>query len=137
MSTQIPESHKDLLGESTLATLTTVSDDGQPQSTVLWKKWDGETIQFSTLGTRKKAQNLEDNAKVSVMIIDPQNPYRYLELRGKAEVTRNGAFDFVDELAKMYTGKDNFYGDVAPAENKATDDRIIIKVKPEHVVTYG
>lgn len=137
MSAQIPSSHKDLLEKTTVATLTTVSDEGQPQSTVLWKKFDGETVQFSTLASRKKTQNLKENAKVSVMVIDPENPYRYIELRGKANISRDGAFEFVDELAKMYTGNDSFYGGVAPAENKATDDRIIIKVTPEHVVTYG
>ena len=112
MGIEIPESHKDLLDDKTLATLVTVSDEGQPQATVLWKKYDGEAIKFSTLGTRKKAKNLEDNAKVSVMIVDPQNPYRYLELRGQADVTRDGAFEFVDELAKIYTSNDSFYGGV-------------------------
>lgn len=137
MGAQIPESHKDLLEKNTVATFITVSDEGNPQATVLWKKYDGKTIDFSTLASRQKAENLEANPNVSVMVIDPENPYRYIEVRGQASITREGAFDFVDELAKMYTGNDSFYGSVAPAEAKATDDRVIIKVTPDHVVTYG
>lgn len=137
MSAKIPASHKDLLADQTLATVTTVFEDGQPQSTVVWKKYDGNTIKFSTLGDRQKAINLESNPKVSVMFVDPQNPYRYLEIRGTASMSRDGAHDLADELARTYTDKESYYGGLVPAENKSKEDRVIVTIEPEHVVTYG
>jgi len=137
MSAEIPESHKDLLENPIVATLTTVSADGKPQSTVLWKKFEDGAVKFSTVATRKKVDNLKENPNVTVMVIDPQNPYRYIEVRGQADINRDGAFDFVDELTQMFTDEESFYGGIAPAEGRETDDRIIIKVTPDHVVTYG
>lgn len=138
MSVKIPDTHKDLLAPTILSTVTTVSEDGEPQSTVLWRAYDGEAIRISTLATRQKTKNIESNPKVSVMTVDPQNPYRYLELRGTVEdISRENVVEFVNQLAKTYTGKDKFYGDVAPAELEGKEDRVTITIIPEHVVTYG
>jgi hypothetical protein len=66
--------------------------------------------------------------------------YRYLEIRGTAEITNTNdevSYALADKLAKKYTGNDNFYGGVAPLEAKETQTRVILNVIPEHVVTYG
>lgn len=134
----IPESHHDLLNQPVALTLaTTMPDNEMPQTTVLWFKWDGENILMSTTKGRQKYQNLQANPKVSAMMIDPENMYRYLEVRGTITFQDEGAYDLIDELAKAYVGKDSYYGGVAPAEAKAKEDRVILVLTPEHVVANG
>ena len=137
MSATIPDTHKDLLKESACIIISTVFDNGQPQSSVVWKKFDGEKIQFSLTTDRQKTKNMQKNPKISVLAIDDANPYKYIELRGEVTITSEGAIDLLDELAKIYTGKDKFYGGVAPAENQHKEQRVMVTLKPSHVVTYG
>jgi PPOX class probable F420-dependent enzyme len=105
---------------------------------VLWFKWTGEKFQISTIDGRQKQKNLRNNPQASLMFIDPDNMYRYLEVRGKVEITDVGeqaAIDLADWLAKAYTGKDSFYGD--DEARKASETRLIINILPEHVVARG
>ena len=135
--TTIPTSHQDLLEEANPLTLATVAKDGTPQSTVLWYLWDGDQFLLSTTRSRQKTENIEANPNVSLLIIDPNNMYRYLEVRGTVSVSEEGGYELIDQLAKRYTGKDHYYGDIQPAERKAKEDRIILQIKPEHVVARG
>lgn len=137
MSTQIPDSYKDLLENPNFATITTVFDDGQPQSTVIWVKLSGDTVQFSVTDSRQKTENMRKNPKVSLLIIDPNNGYRYIEVRGTVSMTEAGGVDLINELAKKYTGKDEYYGGVAPAESKDKETRLVVTLTPEHVVAHG
>lgn len=137
MSEQIPASHKDLLEGAVCATVSTVFDDGQPQSSVVWTKLAGDTIQFSVTTARQKAKNMQDNPKVSLLAIDPQNPYRYIEVRGDVSISDKGAYDLIDDLAKLYVGKDQYYGGVAPAENKAKEERVVVTINPTKVIIHG
>lgn len=132
----IPESHHDLLTQPLALTLATIMPDDSAHTSVLWYKWDSDNEQFllSTIKGRQKATNLDYNPNVSLMIIDPENIYRYLEVRGTVEIEEEGAFDLIDELAQMYTGNDEYYGNLAPKENRQTEERIILKIKPAHVV---
>lgn len=138
MSVTIPESHHDLLDDPIAVTLVTVMPDGQPQATVVWSKREGNSILISATKGRRKTKNIETNPKVTVMAIDPTNMYRYLEVRGEVkEIVEEGAFELIDELAKLYTGADSYYGDVAPAESKAKEQRVILRVIPNRVVASG
>ena len=136
----IPESHQDLVENANPLILATTMPDNTPQTTVLWFRWDGEKFQISTTAERQKTENIRDNPRVSVMIVDPENMYRYLEVRGTVDITHAGhddAYNLIDWLAKQYTGKDQYYGGVAPAENKYNETRVILNIKPEHVVARG
>jgi PPOX class probable F420-dependent enzyme len=137
MSVQIPDSHKDLIDGPVCATVTTVFDDGQPQSSVVWTKLDDDVIKFSVTSTRQKTLNMQKNPKVSVLAIDPQNPYRYLEVRGDVSLSEEGAYDLIDGLAKAYVDKDSYYGGVAPAEAKDKEKRLVVTVTPTRVVAHG
>lgn len=134
---QVPASHQELLNSPIHVTLATTMPDNTPQTTVLWFKWDGENVLLSTARGRQKTENIEKNPQVSLMFVDPENIYKHLEIRGTVEIVKDDTFDLIDELAKKYTGQDSYYGGVAPAENKGKEDRVILKIKPEHVVTYG
>lgn len=136
MST-IPDSHKDLLERPIATTMATAMPDGSLQNTVLWFDWDGEKIRVSTTKDRQKYKNLTANPNVSLMFVDPDNMYRYLEVRGTVEFAEEGAYDLIDQLAKAYVNKDSYYGGVAPAEAKAKEERIILNIVPKHIVTNG
>lgn len=111
--------------------------DGQPQATVVWATYDGEYIMFNTARGRQKERNLRERPQATVLVVDPENPYRYLEVRGRAEITEEGAMEHIDVLAQQYAGVDSYYGNIAPAEDREKETRVICKIKPMHVNTRG
>ena len=79
----IPASHVDLLTTTALAHIATIGPKGEPQSTPVWFGWDGTHIQFSLTKGRQKYHNLQHEPRIALSLVDPANPYRYLEIRGK------------------------------------------------------
>ena len=138
MSATIPDSYKDLLEKPVVVTLATVMPDHQPQLSVVWCSYDGTHILVNTARGRQKDTNMTERPMVTILALDPENPYRYLEVRGTvAEVTEEGGVDHIDQLAQMYTGKSPYFGQVAPAEDKDKQTRVIYKIKPTKVVAFG
>jgi PPOX class probable F420-dependent enzyme len=131
MSTVIPDSHRDLLVEAVHGVLTTIMPDGQPQSSIVWVDFDGECVLINTTRERQKGRNMRANPKVTMLVIDPQNDSRWIEVRGKVvEITEEGAEAHADQLTRLYTGKQHFYGDIYPVEQKYKETRVIIKIEP-------
>jgi PPOX class probable F420-dependent enzyme len=127
-----PEAFKDLLQKKAFAMLATVNADGTPQVTPVWFDTDGTHLRFNTARGRVKDKNLARRPQVAVAIMDPDNPYRYVQIRGRiAEVTEAGADAHIDALAKKYTGQDKYAG------RKAGEVRVTYKVFPERVQTMG
>ncbi|MCP4357303.1 MAG: PPOX class F420-dependent oxidoreductase [Chloroflexi bacterium] len=139
MSVNIPESHRDLLEGPVVVTIGTVNPDGQPQLSAVWAGFDGDgqTVLVNTAVGRQKEKNLRQRPQATVLAIDPQNPYRYLEVRGSVELTREGALDHINQMAKLYTGQDSYYGGVTPADLAEQETRILVKIKPNRVVANG
>ncbi len=138
MSTVIPESHKDLIEGPVCVTLSTVLPDGQPQSSVVWCSYDDNHILVNTARGRMKEKNMRARPMATILAIDPQNPYRYLEMRGKVEeITEEGAIDHINQLAQLYINKPTYYGGAAPAEQEGKETRVVCKIKPIRVVTFG
>lgn len=138
MSETIPQSHRDLLEGPVFNTFVTILPDGMPHASVVWSKLDGDHILVSTTVGRRKEQNIRQDPKVNILTIDPENPYRYLEVRGEVtDVIEKNAVDLIDELAELYVGKSPYYGAVMPAENRQQEQRVILKIKPTKVVTRG
>jgi PPOX class probable F420-dependent enzyme len=137
MSAQIPNSHKDLLTNPVHATIATIMPDGQPQLSVVWCNYDGEHILVNTARGRQKDKNLGARPQATILLIDPQNPYRYLEVRGTVEMTEEGAVEHISQLAKLYTGADSYYGGVTPADQAEKETRVICKITPTRVTTAG
>lgn len=134
MTEQIPESHIDLLNDPVYVNLATVMPDGQPQVTVVWASYDGEYVLINSTRDRQKTRNIERHPKVTVLAVDPDNPYHYLEIRGEVEeITEEGALEHIDQLAQQYAGVDKYYGGVAPADMEGKQTRVIYKIKPTHV----
>ena len=128
----LPESIKDLLHKKAFASLATVNADGTPQVTPVWFDFDGAHIRFNTARGRVKDRNLGRNPVVALAIMDPDNPYRYVQVKGRiAEVTEAGADAHIDSLAKKYLGQDRY------PFRKAGEVRVTYKVLPERVQTMG
>ena len=128
---KIPDSHFDLLTCPVYAVLTTMMPDGQPQSSVIWvDAVDGYLLVNTTL-ERRKTQNMLANPRVTVLVIDPQNSSRWIEVRGMVvDVTQEGAEVHADKLALRYNGKLHFYGDIYPVERKYQETRVIVRIEP-------
>jgi PPOX class probable F420-dependent enzyme len=99
----IPESHADLLTRELYVHLATINPDGSPQVTPVWQIWDGEFLRFTTTTERRKHVNVARTPQVSISVNDPDQPYRYLEVRGVIErIDADPKGDFFDVLAKRY-----------------------------------
>jgi PPOX class probable F420-dependent enzyme len=134
--TAIPDTHKDLLEGPVFVMLVTVMPDGQPQATPVWCSFDGTRIWINTAQGRQKARNMRRNPKVTVLAIDPKNPYRWLEVRGTVdEITANGALDHINLLSKLYRGSADYYA--ARPEMRGKEERLIFKIRPTHVNARG
>lgn len=130
--TTVPDGFKDLLQKKAFANLATVSADGAPQVTPVWVDYDGTYIRFNTAKGRVKDRNLRRNPAVALSILDPDNPYRYLQVRGRvADISESGADAHIDALAKKYLGQDKY------PYRRPGEVRVIYRIAPEHVQTMG
>ena len=128
----IPSSHADLFQKKAFAHLATLMPDGQPQVTPVWVEFDGRHVIINTAEGRQKDKNLQRDKRVALSLIDPENPYRYLEVRGKiVERTHNGADASIDAMAKKYLGKDKY------PFRQPNEVRVIYKIEPLHATSMG
>ncbi len=110
----------------------TLNSDGSPQVTPVWVDYDGKHVRVNSARGRLKDKNIARDPRVSLSIQDPENPYRYLEIRGKVvEATEKGADDHINSLAKKYLGKD-VYPFRQPGEK-----RVIYKIEPHKFSAMG
>ena len=127
----IPPEFLDLLSPSTRAFcyLATVMKDGSPQVTVVWFSWDGENILINSAEGRVKDRNMRERPDVAILIADPRNPYRFVQMRGKVvEITIKGADEHINSLSLKYYDK--------PWEKVESQKRVIYKILPEHITPY-
>lgn len=132
MAGVIPDDYKDLFEKKAFANLATVNADGTPQVTPVWIDYDGDYVLVNSARGRRKDKNMERNRAVALSIQDPDNPYRYLEVRGNVtEITEQNADQHIDKMAKKYIGKDKY------PWSKPDEVRVIYKIKPEHTSQMG
>jgi len=120
----LPDAYADLLERPLFANLATVRPDGSPQSNVMWFDWDGERIRLTHTKTRQKFRNLQSNPKVALSVADPDDPYRYVEIRGTVE-----SIDDDDAKASFYRSLQERYHNVYDIPD--ADVRVIVTVRPE------
>jgi len=132
MQITIPNTHLDLFQEAVHGVLTTMMPDGTPQSSVVWVDYDGEHVLINTTLERQKGRNMQANPKVTILVIDPKDSSRWVEVRGLVgEITQDGAEVHADKLTQRYCpGKRHFYGDVYQPEQKEKETRVIVKIEP-------
>jgi PPOX class probable F420-dependent enzyme len=138
MAVLIPESHQELLLQPVNGVLTTMMPDGQPQMSIVWVDFDGEYVLINTTLERQKGKNMQANSKVNVLLIDPQNGARFLEVRGEvAQISEAGALAHADKQTKDCTNnaKQRFYGDIYPVEQQEKETRVLVKILPKKITT--
>lgn len=132
MPAPIPEKFLDLFQKRAFASLATLMPDGRPQVTPVWCELDGGKVTINSALGRQKDKNIRRDPRVALTLIDPDNPYRYLEIRGRVvEITQQGADATIDRLAKKYLGVDKY------PYAKPGEVRVIYRVEPEHASTMG
>jgi len=138
MTAVIPETHLDLLLQAIDGVLTTLMPDGQPQMSIVWADFDGQHVLINSTLERQKGKNMQANPKVNVLMIDPKNGARFLEVRGNVEeITQEGAIPHADKQTQAYSNnvKQRFYGDIYPVEQQNKETRVIVKITPKKVTT--
>jgi PPOX class probable F420-dependent enzyme len=129
-SSTLPDKFSDLLERPLFAHLSTVRPDGSPQSSVMWFAWDGSTIKMTHTKSRQKFANLANDPRVAISVADPDDQYRYVEVRGRVE-----SVDDDDAQASFYKSLQKRYG----MEYEITDapERVIFTIVPESFVTVA
>jgi PPOX class probable F420-dependent enzyme len=125
---EIPESHRDLL-DAQFATLATINPDGRPQLSEVWFLAEDGLVKFSLNNDRQKTKNLTRRPAATVLILDLANPYRYLEIRGDAEVTPDDDYAFADQLGAKYDSD-------LRTRDQPGDTRVVVTIHPTRIVAW-
>lgn len=132
MSVTIPSGHEDILERTGFAHLASIGPDGEPQSHPVWYEWSDGRLKVSTTEGRQKLANIRRDPRVSATIQDPDDPYRYIEIRGKVDtISDDPESTFIDSLARRYLGEDTYPG------HQPGDRRVILAIEPQKVNTMG
>ena len=133
MATTIPENFKRLLEEPVFPKLATLMPDGRPQVHPVWADYDGHSIRINTIKGRQKDKNLRQRDQATLLFVDPENPYYWMEVRGHVADMVEGpeAKQHIDDLAKKYMGQDEFPG------HQEHHVRVMYRIEPDRIVTQG
>src|SRR3954454_8758680 len=128
--TALPDEAKKLLDSPEFATVATLEPDGRAHLSVVWIGRDGDDLLFSTIRGRRKTNNLERDARTTVLVYPKDDPYSYLEVRGTAELEDDPQKAYIEEMSQQYLGK---------AYPWPSDDerRVVVRVRADKVVTHG
>ena len=127
MTVRLNDTARRLLDAKTFAAVATLNPDGSPQTSVVWVKREGDVAVFTTTKQRKKGRNLLRDPRLSITLVDPEDPYTYVEIRGRAELTDDPPNALGNELSHKYLGED------APPDPEWAE-RVQVRVQPDHVV---
>ena len=132
LSAEIPESHYDILEGKNFAQVAMVMPNGSLANNIVSFNWDGEYVRFSTIKSRQKYKNLLADQRIAVCIVDPENAWRYLEIRGRVEIEEDKDRAFINSIAKKYMNQDEYPFD-RPADERVTLTVIPSRVRAEYV----
>jgi PPOX class probable F420-dependent enzyme len=129
---KLKENQRQFLAENPFVGIATdLREDGSPHSTVVWVDVEDGKVSFNTARGRAKPTNLERDNRASLLVIDPNDPYRWVSVSGRAQLTEEGADAQIDKLAKKYLGKDEY-----PWRNPE-ETRVKVLIEPEKVDASG
>lgn len=126
---ELSEGVRKLFDAANYATVTSINPDGTPQSTVVWVRTDGDDVLFSTVKGRRKPLNYSRDPHASILVIDPENPFRYAEVRGTVTMVEDPSGSLIQELSRKYTGD--------PWKEHAGAERLIVRISPDKVTLRG
>jgi PPOX class probable F420-dependent enzyme len=128
---KLSEKQLEFLENPYVGVVTTLREDGSPQSTVVWVDVEDGIPSFNTALGRKKPKNLENDPRAALLVLDPSDAYKWVAVDGRTEVTTEGADPQIDRLAKKYLGKDEY-----PFRNPE-EQRVKVSIVPERVTASG
>jgi PPOX class probable F420-dependent enzyme len=118
----------DLFRGPNFGVVATISADGAAQLSVVWVDSDGRDVLFNTAAGRAKPRNLARDPRCSVLVVDREDPYEWVAVRGRAEVSSEGGDEHIDKLARKYTG--------SGWKQRPGEQRLVVRVHPEQVTSY-
>ena len=127
----IDDKQREFLEQPFVGTVTTLRNDGSPHSTIVWVDTDTDEVLFNTAVGRAKERHLRKDPRVSLLVVDPEDTYRWLAINGNAELTTEGADAQIDKLAKKYLGQEEY------PWRKPDEQRVMVRIRPERVEGYG
>jgi PPOX class probable F420-dependent enzyme len=128
---KLDEKQIQFLEQPFVGVVTTLREDGSPHSTVVWVDVDDGVPSFNTAAGRAKPRHLEHDQRAALVVVDPSDPYKWVAVDGRAEVTTEGADPQIDKLAKKYLGKDEY------PSRRPGEQRLKVRITPEHVTASG
>jgi PPOX class probable F420-dependent enzyme len=129
----VPADHQDLLTRPLCGVFTTMGADGQPQSSLVWLDDDGECVRVNTTLERQKGRNVRLDPRVSLLVVDPEDTARFIQIRGEVELVIDGADEHLDALTRTYTRHDHYYGSIYPVARRARETRVICRIHARRV----
>jgi PPOX class probable F420-dependent enzyme len=128
---ELKEKERQFLEQPYVGVLTELREDGSPHSTVVWVDVEDGKVSFNTARGRAKPNHLERDPRASLLVLDPEDPYKWVAVSGRTELTEAGADEQIDKLAKKYLGKDEY-----PWRNP-DETRVKVLIEPEKVDSSG
>jgi PPOX class probable F420-dependent enzyme len=131
MSATIPQSHLDLITGPVYAVFTTIAPNGQPENTVVWCSWDGEHVLVNSAARRRKNANVRHNPRVALTAMDPNDPFRWLDVRGFVEkIVPDKDYANINAHSLLYDGNPDYFG------GRSTEEREILMIRPVRVFAF-
>ncbi|MEU3163699.1 PPOX class F420-dependent oxidoreductase [Streptosporangium sp. NPDC006930] len=127
---ELSDSVREMFDAANFATVTSLNEDGSPQASVVWVKTDGNDVVFSTIRGRRKSLNFARDPRTAIVVFDPADPYRYVEVRGTVTLADDPDGALIQEMSHKYRGEDW-------VEEKPEVERLIARIVPERVVYHG
>jgi len=117
--------------EPNLAVVAALREDGKPHQTPVWVDWDDEHVLLNLNNFRAKLEHLRHDPRVSVLVLDRNDPFRWIAIEGKVdEITTEGAFEHIVRQAGVYLGRDGY-------TLQEGEERILVKIQPERIEPHG
>ena len=129
----IPASHLDLLTRPVCGVLTTRGPGGRPESSLVWVDVDGGYAAVNTTLERRKGRNMVADPRVSLLVVDPDDTGRFIQVRGDAALFTYGALDHLDRLTRRYTSHGRYYGEIYPMERRDQETRVIVRIHARRI----
>lgn len=128
---ELTPAHREFLANPYVGVATTLRGDGSPHSTPLWVDVDDEGVSFNTAWPRAKPRHLEADPRVSLVVVDPGDPYRWIAITGTTTLVEDGADDQIDRLSKKYTGREKY------ASHREDETRVSVRIDPTWIESRG
>ncbi|MDW8338732.1 MAG: PPOX class F420-dependent oxidoreductase [Thermoleophilia bacterium] len=129
--TELTSQQRAFLESPFVGVATTLREDGSPHSTVVWVDVDDEGVSFNTAWPRAKPRHLAADPRLSLVVVDPDDAYRWIAIEGRARLVEEGANEQIDRLARKYLGRDSY------PWHRPDETRVSVRIEPTRIESHG